>query len=553
MCALLGALLLAASAGAAVPNPTVEGPVEGGLKGYPWNHSLYDLRAPGYDYTEQEFFYGGTAHSIGFGLDAPYKSRFLVRLPRDPRKFSGTVLVEWLNVTGQNDLETAWPVEAQYLMRHGDGYVGVSAQEAGLCCGPTTLIGWDPKRYAGLIHPSDTFAADIFSQSIEALRDPEHNLTTSGLPRPADPMRGMRAKKIVVTGASQSAAQLTTFINEGYNRGTIDAYVITRGGGPFEDLSTPVFHLNEENQDADTADSDHYVLWQEAGTAHAPAAWWNYVWAELQRDQVGPGVPNAINLGCSVNRGSVDYSTRAMSYWTQRFLDDGVLPPGAPRLERDDSGGLVRDENGLAKGGLRHPFVQVPVALNRSDSLDCPLWGHYEPWAAEKIRSLYASHQAYVAKVRAWARFEVKQGWLLPGDRDDAVARAKCFKEPWTDPAGYDARPYDPSDCILALGTAPSPTALPLRLLGKRVAKRRRGRSIVFRVLATEPLAHLRIRLRRGRAVVGRGSRPAIYGRTRLRVKLARRTRPGRYRLEIAARDQSGRLRSGAFVVRRGR
>src|SRR4051812_4203616 len=269
--ALACALLVAASAQAAVPNPTVEGPVEGGLKGYMWNHSLYDLRGPGYDYTENEYFYGGTATDLSNGTTAPYKSRMFVRLPRDPRDFKGTVLVEWLNVTGQNDLETAWPVEAQYLMRNGTAYVGVSAQLAGVCCGPTTLKGWDPKRYGTLVHPGDTFAADIFSQAIEALRDPAHNGTTILSPKPVDPMLGMRQKHVVATGASQSASQLTDFINEGYNRGGIDAYVITRGGGPFTDFTVPIFHLNEENQSANYPDTNKYVLWQEAGTAPPPA------------------------------------------------------------------------------------------------------------------------------------------------------------------------------------------------------------------------------------------------------------------------------------------
>jgi hypothetical protein len=200
----------------------------------------------------------------------------------------------------------------------------------------------------------------------------------------------------------------------------------------------------------------------------------------------------------------------------------------------------------LAKGGLRHPFVQVPIALNRSDSLDCPLWGHYEPWAAERITSLYATHDAYVTKVRRWARHEVRKGWLLPGDRDDAVARARCFEDPWTDPAGYDARPYDTSDCVVA-----EKTALPLRLLGRRVAKGRRGRSIAFRVLASEPLVRLRLQLRRGGRVLGRGKRSAIYGRTTLRVKLARATRRGRYRLAISARDANGHQLRGTFAVRR--
>src|SRR5213079_1367080 len=129
-------------------NPAVSGPIEGGVHGYPWNHSLFALRGPGNDYTEQEFFFGGMATDLSTGVQAPYESRMLVRLPRNPADFSGIVTVEWLNVTGQMDLETSWPVEAQYLMGQGIGYVGVSAQLAGVCCGPTTLKGWDPVRYA---------------------------------------------------------------------------------------------------------------------------------------------------------------------------------------------------------------------------------------------------------------------------------------------------------------------------------------------------------------------------------------------------------------------
>ena len=436
--ALVCALLFAASAQAAgVPNPAVEGPIAGGLKGYPWNHSLFDLRGPGYDYTENEYFYGGTASDLSTGATAPYKSRMLVRLPRDRRDFNGTVLVEWLNVTGQSDFETAWPVEAQYLMRSGTAYVGVSAQLAGVCCGPTTLKGWDPERYATLVHPSDRFAADIFSQAIEALRDPAHNGTTILSPKHVDPMLGMRFKHIVATGASQSASQLTSFINGGYNRGGIDAYVITRGGGPFNDTkSAPVFQLNEENQARNDPDTSRYVLWQEAGTAHAPAAWWNYIWAEQQRDLNAPGVPDPLNVACSVNRGSVDYSSRALSFWVQRWLDTGKLPPSAPRLKRDASGNLVRDDNGLAEGGLRHPFVQVPVAYN--SSAGCPLWGNYRSWSSAKIKKLYPTHAAYVAKVRDWAGFEVSKGWLLPEDRDDVVAKAQEFDGPWVNGTCYD-------------------------------------------------------------------------------------------------------------------
>jgi hypothetical protein len=311
-------------------------------------------------------------------------------------------------------------VEAKYLMRHGVGYVGVSAQFAGICCGPTTLVGWDPQRYGSLsVPPGDAFSYDIFSQAIRALRAPQA----------VDPTGGFGVENLVVTGASQSALYLTDFINGGYNRDQIDLYVITRGGGPFDDFSTPIFHLNEENSEAPQPDSDRYVAWEEAGTAHAPLPWWGYITREQDRDLGSPNAATAINAACAVNRGSVDFSSRALSYWTTRYLEDGTMPPSAPRVERD-GGNIVRDENGLAEGGLRQPFVEVPVAYNSSEV--CPLYGSHTAWDADKITSLYATHRDYVAKLRAWTRHEVKEGWLIPGDRRRVLNRAQGFDEPWT-------------------------------------------------------------------------------------------------------------------------
>ena len=56
----------------------------------------------------------------------------------------------------------------------------MSAQLAGICCGNRSLKTWDPQRYGPLLHPGDDFSYDIFSQAIEALRDPAHNGTSGG-------------------------------------------------------------------------------------------------------------------------------------------------------------------------------------------------------------------------------------------------------------------------------------------------------------------------------------------------------------------------------------
>src|SRR5215212_8851774 len=67
--ALVAVAAAAADATAAAPvaNPTVSGPVSGGLRGCPWNKSLYSLRGKGFDYTEKEYFFGGSAKNLASG------------------------------------------------------------------------------------------------------------------------------------------------------------------------------------------------------------------------------------------------------------------------------------------------------------------------------------------------------------------------------------------------------------------------------------------------------------------------------------------------------
>lgn len=438
MLSILGAAPPPVDAAETVPNPIVEGPIQGGIKPNPWNASTFALSTGDYDYREDEYFFSGTATDLSSGNTRPYKSRMLVRLPKDGKKFNGTILVDWVNVTNGQDWEyNWWPTAYDYVMREGFGVVAVSAQRIGV----EHLRQWDPKRYATLYHTNDDYSFDIYAQAMKALRDGKRNATSTLYPKAVDPALGYDVKYIVAGGVSQSASRLTSFINGGYNRGgLVDAYNIERGGGPFEDLSTFVFHLNEETGFAGTVgspkpeDSDSYVFWEEAGTSHHPKEWWDYTWATMQRDLYAPGLPDPVNTACSVNRGTMGYSVRAMTHHTQRYLETGKVPPSAPRIARTEDGeDLERDEDGHVVGGLRHPFIEVPVATNTAnfDNRDCVNWGRYAPWSDEKIRSRYASHSTYVAKVRRWAQHEVARGWLLPADRDEAIEQALAFTAPW--------------------------------------------------------------------------------------------------------------------------
>jgi hypothetical protein len=107
-----------------VPHPTVSGPIPG----QPASLSAVDLGPRGY--VEQEFFVEGTARAYEpagpLGQDgrwnvqstttAPYRTRVLVRRPKDPAKFNGVVEVEWLNVSGGLDAAPDWGLGSAELL-----------------------------------------------------------------------------------------------------------------------------------------------------------------------------------------------------------------------------------------------------------------------------------------------------------------------------------------------------------------------------------------------------------------------------------------------------
>jgi hypothetical protein len=170
--------------------------------------------------------------------------------------------------------------------------------------------------------------------------------------------------------------------------------------------------------------------------AHAPYAWYGYIWQMYQRDLVPSGTPNPIDTACAINRGEVDYTARALSRWVAHYLETGDMGPSMPRLLRDSEGHLMRDSNGLAEGGIRQPFIQAPVAYNAGTG--CPLFGTYRGWTPAMIQSLYPTHEKYVAAVKKASAYDVKNGWLLAPDRKAAIAKAEAFTAPWTAGSCYD-------------------------------------------------------------------------------------------------------------------
>src|SRR5699024_2576966 len=177
---------------AANGSPEISGPITGGEK--PAFGVLSDV-IHSYGYEAKEYYLSGSDVSYEptdssvtslpssgmWSLKArndptPYRTRMLVVRPKDPKKFNGTVYVEWINVTGGFDKTVALSYGRRELLREGYIYVGVDAQSAGVNTPNTGLKAYAPKRYKKLNVPTDDkFSYDIFAQAGRAIQELENN------------------------------------------------------------------------------------------------------------------------------------------------------------------------------------------------------------------------------------------------------------------------------------------------------------------------------------------------------------------------------------------
>ncbi|HEX4446543.1 MAG TPA: alpha/beta hydrolase domain-containing protein, partial [Polyangiaceae bacterium] len=296
------------------PVAAVTGPITGGTMGKPFNAAPLDLASFGY--VEEEYFLEGDASAYAYvgtpGSDgvwsikpttkAHYKTRMLVRHPSDPAKFNGTVLVEWLNVSGGVDDDAEFSFAHVELLRSGFAYVGVSAQAQGVIgggfslgpAGSEPLVTWDPQRYGSLQHPGDNYSYDMFTQAAEVVRHPGA----------VKPLGNLTPARLLGDGESQSAFRLVTYVDaiaptqpvfDGFfihSRSGGAAELVTAGltanilGGPSlalirGDLTVPVFQFETETDvlgliggfapfsTARQPDGPKLHTWEVAGTAHA--------------------------------------------------------------------------------------------------------------------------------------------------------------------------------------------------------------------------------------------------------------------------------------------
>jgi hypothetical protein len=455
-----------------VPTPAVAGPVStpvasNRVQGFPYTASAIDLRSHGY--TEKEYFVSGTARAYSpvgtLGTNgqwtvtptstAQYKTRILVRRPINMRRFSGNVVVEWMNASTGRDLDVGWTFGYHGMLHDGDIYVGVTTQGLPITS-PTGLIAWDPQRYGSLSIPNDQYSYDIFSQVGKALLSPQYS----------DVLGGARPQDLIAYGDSQSAARLTTYVDAIQPRDRVYNAVLihSRSGTPAalnatvtepdgtiirSDPAARVLTLETESDvlrpggggyiDAQQPDSSSFRLWELTGASHVSADE-----ELLQRIQAFKEWPlNSPPLDYNVcaapidelDEGAVvDTALHDLGNWATNNGRGGA-PPEFPTVGVTGSGASASYAlNGLGDttGGMRLPQITVPTETlhgartnSGSGNGNCALEGVSDPFSTAQLQSLYPTHGDYVAKFTATVHGAERSGILEPYDAEAEIEQAQ--------------------------------------------------------------------------------------------------------------------------------
>lgn len=406
---------------------------------------------------------------------ASYTTRILVLKPKEASKFNGKVLVEWINVSGGFDYTPARLMMWRELIRSGWTWVGVSAQKVGIEGGKNILSVPDmsdkknnPQRYGQLHHPGDIYSYSIFTQAARLIKGPG----ASAL------LGGQIPKYVIATGHSQSSYYLTTYVNaidpiekvfDGfyiYGRlgaaAPIDGSDIVTSGWlqslkPTHirpDLRVPVMVVLSEAdiigttlpsfgtligyKQARQSDTDKLRVWEIAGSSHAD----HYLLATRKTDTgcasyedlAKAWAPGNSMMGAQPNNGPqlhyvMEAGIAAMGNW----VANGTKPPKAKPVEFKKNELTpekfpipLEDKLGNAKGGVRSPWLDVPISRLSGNTPLIGLSGSVELFDKNKLDKLYpGGRDEYMKKFEAALDQQIKAGFILPADKQEIIEIAR--------------------------------------------------------------------------------------------------------------------------------
>jgi hypothetical protein len=466
---------------AAVPLPDVSGPIPVTADSYPLMASnklqaVVDLPKAGY--VEEEFFVSGRANVYDWAAEgglavktpnAPYVTRIMLRRPADPRRFSGNVIVEIGNVGRGYDFSFSWGVSHDYFMENGDAWVAITYAPENL----EALKKFDPARYASLsmANPNANERCTAGPNAAATPAPLEEGLRWDMISqvgallkaaRPGGPLAGFTVQRVYGTS---HGGELTTYIaifhphaKLASGKPVYDGYVqhrhpgLTRlrrcGAAPagndprqiLRNVDVPVIRVVSQTdvlgtyarrrEDSD-APGDRYRLYEIAGAPHADASFYPYMPTVADQKKTGFDAflaswpfPDQCEQETSLLRVPImTYALDAAFANLTRWVRDGVPPPRAERVAVQNGGTpqarVVLDQVGNAVGGVRTPYLDVPVATYYTSTKGPGLCGnlaHMEAFDWTRLNAMYGSPGTYAAKVSESVDRLVRERWLTESD-----------------------------------------------------------------------------------------------------------------------------------------
>lgn len=476
------------NATAAIPTtrgsrPFTVGGTDLGARGYTLDEHFVSGKANVYDWGPD----GSASTPQVRTADAPYMTRIVVRRPRKPSRFSGNVWVELNNPSRAYDAEIEWPAVQEKFMRDGDIHVALTVKPISIAA----LKRFDAGRYARLsmanpLPPArqacgklpdepgydentsklfeNGLAWDVISQVGALLRQGGRG----------NPLHRYRVRRLFATGESQTGWYLNSYVANFASAARLaggqpvyDGFVSVSGAGnpyPINQCATatgvgdprselPARHQPFMRVDAQTdvfvlegskwrrSDSDarntRYRIYEIAGAAHG--------WGDLanfdvsQADIRAAGAQPLLYEGCGGpqsrwNSLPRQYIEPAMFANMERWVRRGERPPHGELLRLTDDGtAFQKDAFGNALGGVRSPYVDVPIATyleSTAGPVFCKYLGEQIDFGSAQLQRLYVTRHNYLARIRGATKRMLRTRFVEPADARQIVREASYARIP---------------------------------------------------------------------------------------------------------------------------
>jgi len=476
VCGGVPALAAQSAGGAAVPIPSVTGPIPVTAESYPLMAAgkLQDpIDLPRLGYVEEEFFVNGRANVYDLAPDgaltvktpnAPYTTRILVRRPADPARFSGNAIVEMGNNARRYDWGFTWSLSHEHFIENGDAWVLLTYVPAAV----DALKKFNAARYAPLSFanpaPGVACAPDRPAAGAEeGLRwDMISQLGALLKSGAATPLAGLQVQRLYATS---HGGELPTYITAVHphaklagGRPVYDGFVIHRhaglgrinqcatapaAGDPrqiIRNAGVPVIRIvaqtdvpgtfQRRRPDSDEP-GDRYRLYEVAGAPHADAYFYRHI--PSVKDQAAAGTAAFVAQwpfaeACTppiplMEFPVMRYAVNAAFANLDRWVRDGTAAPKAERVAVKNGGtpqaAIATDEFGNAIGGVRSPYLDVPAATYYASTPGpgtCGNLGRKEAFTWERLETVYGASAKYTSKFNEAVDRLVREGWLTGSD-----------------------------------------------------------------------------------------------------------------------------------------